>query len=331
MKRFAWFLVAVGSVLGIWADIPKGDNLIRVLKERNKPLTADEIRIRDPFVLVDRAGGRYILYASSGPSGVQAYVSRDLANWERPVQVLTLPAGLCKSVWAPEVHLYKGAYYLFTTLTQPDAEPKPEVMAKDWQPSGVCQRGTWIFRSDSPLGPFKPLKEGPVLPRSLMTLDGTLTVDQGKPYMVYCHEWIQMRDGTMEVVPLKDDLSDRAGEPVRLFAASEAAGAVQDPKRSYVTDGPFLYRSKTDTLLMIWSTFINGSYCVQVVKSESGRVTGPWKGHTPLYQKHGGHGMLFRALDGRLMLALHQPNSGAPERLKLFELEDLGDTLKLKD
>ena len=77
--------------------------------------------------------------------------------------------------------------------------------------------------------------------------------------MVYCHEWIQMRDGTMEVVPLKEDLSDRAGEPVRLFAASEAAGAVQDPKRSFVTDGPFLYRSKNGSLLMIWSTFINNA------------------------------------------------------------------------
>ena len=31
------------------------------------------------------------------------------------------------------------------------------------------------------------------------------------------------------------------------------------------------------------------------------------------------------------MLALHQPNSGAPERLKLFELEDTGDGLRMKD
>ena len=319
MKRFAGWLLVLGCLSVFGAEEPR------------KRLTADEIRIRDPFVLTDREQGRYILYASAGPTGVMAYVSRDLKQWEPPVRVLTLPAGLCSAVWAPEVHVYKGAYYLFTTLTQPAAEPKPVSMAEGWQSSRLCQRGTWIFRSDSPLGPFKPVKEGPVLPRSLMTLDGTLAVDQGKPYMVYCHEWIQMRDGTMEVVPLKEDLSDRAGEPVRLFAASEAAGAVQDPKRSFVTDGPFLYRSKNGSLLMIWSTFINNAYCVQVVKSATGRVTGPWTGHTPIYGKHGGHGMLFHALDGRLMLALHQPNSGAPERLKLFELEDTGDGLRMKD
>ena len=35
-----------------------------------------------------------------------------------------------------------------------------------------------------------------------MTLDGTLYVENGLPYMVYAHEWIQILDGTMEAVPL---------------------------------------------------------------------------------------------------------------------------------
>jgi hypothetical protein len=38
--------------------------------------------------------------------------------------------------------------------------------------------------------------------------------------------------------------------------------------------------------------------------------------------------MIFRAFDGRLMLVLHQPFSRA--KGKLFELEDTGDTVRIK-
>ena len=38
--------------------------------------------------------------------------------------------------------------------------------------------------------------------------------------------------------------------------------------------------------------------------------------------------MLFRAFDGRLMLVLHQPFRQA--RGKLFEMEDAGDTLRIR-
>jgi len=40
--------------------------------------------------------------------------------------------------------------------------------------------------------------------------------------MVYAHEWIQVIDGTMEAIRLKDDLSDSIGEPIHLFKASDA-------------------------------------------------------------------------------------------------------------
>ncbi|UKI17739.1 MAG: hypothetical protein L6V80_06255 [Bacteroidales bacterium] len=44
-----------------------------------------------------------------------------------------------------------------------------------------------------------------------MALDGTLWVEDGKPYMVYCHEWVQVMDGEMKVVELTRDLSAREG------------------------------------------------------------------------------------------------------------------------
>ena len=50
----------------------------------------------------------------------------------------------------------------------------------------------------------------------------------------------------------------------------------------------------------------------------------------PLFEKDGGHGMIFKTFEGELRLVLHSPNGGGLERAHLFELEDCGDTLKLK-
>ena len=65
-------------------------------------------------------------------------------------------------------------------------------------------------------------------------------------------------------------------------------------------------------------------------RSASGRLRGPWvQQAAPLFAEDGGHGMIFRRFDGQLMLVLHQPNKER-ERARLFELEDAGDTLRIK-
>jgi hypothetical protein len=38
--------------------------------------------------------------------------------------------------------------------------------------------------------------------------------------------------------------------------------------------------------------------------------------------------MLFRAFDGRLLMAIHQPNRRI-ERARFFEVDDSGDTIRL--
>jgi hypothetical protein len=128
-------------------------------------------------------------------------------------------------------------------------------------------RGTMIAVSDSPEGPFTLLKkDGPVTPPDFMTLDGTLYVDPaGKPWMVYAHEWIQKIDGTIEALPLKDDLSAAAGDPILSVqglrcAVAQRAGRAQRPRRHYVTDGPELFRTKDGHLLMLWSSYEKNSF-----------------------------------------------------------------------
>lgn len=304
----------------------------------DKLLKTEEIRVRDPFIYADAESGTYYLYAQSenrqgsGYKGVEVYTSKDLINWLPPKTVLFLPKEAdVFMVWAPEVHEYKDAFYLFVTLTSHRTLPeKKPVESRSWPAMHV--RGTHVFHADQPTGPFKPLKNTSHTPEGWMALDGTLFVEDGTPYMVFCHEWVQMIDGTMDVVQLKADLSATVGQPQVLFKASDAPGARTEPTAGKVTDGCFLYRSpKSGKLFMIWSSFISGSgYCVLLAESQSGGIKGPWINQKPIYKENGGHGMLFQAFDGRLMMALHQPNNRGKERLHLFEVADTGQTLEIR-
>lgn len=303
--------------------------------------TLADINIRDPFILADASTGTYYMYRSSSvqtPSGkelggVETYKSKDLRSWEGPHRVFTVADDnwITGTVWAPEVHQYNGKYYLFATLNS-------DIKWKKSQPGWLDYtfRGTQVFCSDSPEGPFKPFGVTPHTPIDRMALDGTLWVEDGIPYMVYCHEWVQVVDGAMELVRLAPDLSAPAGNPVTLFNASAApwsTGNVNpDPlPLSYVTDGCFLYRTKTGKLLMIWSSFIHGDYAIGIAESTTGRIAGPWKQQdTPLFSKDGGHGMIFRSFDGKLYITFHGPNDWGHEKAHIYEIEDTGDTLTLK-
>lgn len=300
-----------------------------------------DLYVRDPYILPNRASGEYFLYKagqvknSDGKevTGVVAYKSRDLKSWTGPFTVYATPADNWARgpVWAPEVHEYKGKYYLFATINTDLEWKKKEA---DWPKYNF--RGTQVFLAESPLGPFLPFGKMPHTPIGEMALDGTLWEEDGHPYMIYCHEWVQEVDGAMKVVRLKPDLSAAADIPARLFNASAAewsTGSRHDNGRtSYVTDGCFLFRSKSGKLLMIWSSFKNGKYAIGVASSYTGSVLGPWEQQKePLFDQHGGHGMLFKTFDGRLVLTFHSPNSpGGTERAQLYEIDDTGETLVLK-
>ena len=296
-------------------------------------LTRADFRIRDPFVLAE--GGVYYLYESKpwdGGRGVFVRRSADLEHWTDKRQAMRVADDLpVRKVWAPEVHRHDGRYYLFVTLTL-EKGAYPVAALVPGREEFVEPRGTWVYVSDSPMGPFEPVKKGPVPPKDWMTLDGTLYVEDGQPYMVFCHEWCQVKDGRMCYAPLSPDFSSFTAAPTTMFKASEAMEGAGD-----ITDGPFLYRSpKNGALYMIWSNTVRrkGSkdpdYCVFVRRSSSGRLAGPWSKDGLLFGENGGHGMMFKAFDGRLMLTLHQPNATPDERMALFEVEDTGETLRIK-
>jgi GH43 family beta-xylosidase len=296
----------------------------------------EDIHIRDPYILTDEESGWYYMYRSSTLTnadgeqrgGVEVFKSKDLKHWTEPKRVFTVPEDnwITGAVWAPEVHLYKGKYYLFATLNSKLTWKKGKA---NWPP--YTFRGTQIFHADNPEGPFLPFAPIPHTPMDYMALDGTFWEENGKVYMIFCREWVEVVDGTMELQELEPDLSAPVGRPVRLFCASDAPWSPAD-RESYVTDGCFLFRTKTDKLLMIWSSFTQSGYALGIAESVTGKVAGPWKQHRePLLSENGGHGMIFNSFDGKLYLIIHQPNNPAGrERARIVELEDTGDTLSIK-
>jgi len=283
-----------------------------------------DIHIRDPFVVPAADESIYYLFGTncagswgSREHGFQYFVSRDLRGWNGPFPAFLPPADFWAEgdFWAPEVHPYRGRWYLFGSLK---AEQH-------------C-RATQIFVADHPRGPYRPHGDGPVTPSDWECLDGTLHVEaDGSPWIVFCHEWVQVEEGTICAMPLTPDLRAPAGKPERLFGASDAPwcepAREHNGKRFYVTDGPFLWRTAGGELLMLWSSFIreggNNIYCQATAHSQSGSVHGPWiQSPTPLFAADGGHGMLFRAFDGQLMLALHSPNAYPHERPRFLPVSE---------
>ncbi|MGI6366959.1 MAG: glycoside hydrolase family 43 protein [Anaerolineae bacterium] len=301
-----------------------------------------DIRVRDPHILPLPDTGTYYLTCALGRSedapagGVQVLWSQDLQRWQGPRVVYRVPEDAWgrAGVWAPEMHRYAGRYWLLLTHNSEAALPGQRpgaVRQAGWPP--LVRRGSQVLVSSSPLGPFTELANRPTLPPELMTLDGTLWLEDGQPYMVYCHEWVQLGDGAVAAVPLMADLSALAGEPQVLFHGSDAPWATPSSSRpgSWVTDGPSLFHTASGTLLMIWSGFGRGGYTTGLARSASGRLSGPWVQQTePLFEADGGHGTVFRRLDGQLMLVLHQPNRTPEERARIFELEDLGDSVRIR-
>ncbi len=294
--------------------------------------TLAELRIRDPFILPDPDTQTYYLCTSLRPSedsprhGVGVYTSKDLATWEGPTTVFETPPDFWAQgpIWAPEMHAYRGRYYLFLTFSTDELLGEAKA---DWPP--LVKRGTQVLVSDSPLGPFRPFSNRSHTSEEQMALDGTLWVEEGVPYMVYCHEWVQVGDGAIDCVRLRDDLSGTVGDAFTLFRGSDAPRTRPGQDR-YVTDGPFLYRGRTGQLFMLWSTFGWRGYTTLVAISESGTIFGPWRQlPRPLFAEDGGHAMIFYTFDGVPMVALHHPNRSPHERMLLFELEDEGDGLAL--
>ena len=285
-------------------------------------LKRQDVYIRDPFIVPVKEKRVYYMFGTTDKNcwgdekatGFDYYVTSDLENFDGPYPAFRPPQGFWadRNFWAPEVHFYNGKYYMFATFCSPEGK-----------------RGTQVLVSSSIEGPYIENSKGPITPPDWMCLDGTLYIDQdSNPWLVFCHEWVEVYDGEIWAARLSDDLKRIVDKPVLLFTASNAPWTtsikVKDSRECFVTDGPFLFRTQNGSLLMLWSSFDREKrYCVGVAKSLSGDILGPWQHKPePIFLNDGGHGMLFRTFEGELMLSVHSPNSRGNERPLFVKVDE---------
>lgn len=261
--------------------------------------------------------GKYYLYGTRVgiPNGFDVYISEDLENWTSAKPVFEYVEGSWAETdfWAPEVYLYHGRFYMFASFK-----------------GSKRHRGTAILVSSRPDGLFVEHSDGAVTPTEWECLDGTLYVSEnGTPYMVFCHEWQQIGNGTVCSVELSRDLKCAVSEPRVLWSAGDAIWAHNlswgQHDVNYVTDGPYLI-SKDHKLIALWSSFNENGYVEAIARSDNGDVTGSWTiDKTLLYDGDGGHGMIFETFDGQCKFVYHSPNTYYDERpcFKDIRMEDL--------
>ncbi len=303
----------------------------RRVRPVRKNIPLDSIVLSDPFILADAKTRMYYMTGTGG----MLWKSPDLKRWEGPYQVTKTDPnswmGPNPMIWAAEIHAYKGKYYYFGTFTN------RAVKIDTVRGNAIERRACHILVSDNPDGPYVPMKDPTYLPANMPTLDNTLWVDKDKkPYMVYCYEWLQNWNGTIEKIELKPDLSGTIGNGKVLFRASDSPWSrekVADGKEkpNKVTDGPYLFKTKTGRLGMIWTSWIHDVYTQGLAYSKSGTLDGPWiHEKDPITPLNFGHGMLFRTLEGKLLMSIHSHKSinGRYVRVPhLFQCDVSGDKL----
>lgn len=322
MKKILFLITILGACLSVLAQ-PRGRRPVRT----NVPI--DSIILSDPFILADKKTNKYYM---TGTGGI-LWKSDDLKLWSGPYDVARTDTaswmGKNPMIWAAEIHEYRDKYYYFATFTN------SKVKIDTVKGNPIERRASHVLISDNPDGPFLPFGDKTYLPANMPTLDATFWIEDGKPYMLYCHEWLQNWNGTVEKIQLKDDLSGTMGPRRILFFANESPWSKEQLPNSVVpnkvTDGPYVFRTQTGRLGIIWTSWVNNDYTQGVAYSDNGKLNGNWvQEPLPITPPNFGHGMLFRTLQGKLLMSIHSHKDVNGRYIRyphLFEVDDSGDKI----
>ena len=217
---------------------------------------SDSVPVHDPVMIVQ--DGTYYLFATG--DGIAVHSSKDLTRWKQeppvferaPEWTFKTVAGFKGHIWAPDISLHNGTYYLYYAISQP---------GKITSAIGVATNKT--LERSSP--DFAWVDRGMVLQsvanRDLWNaIDPQLVVDeQGTPWMAFGSFW-----SGLKLVKMAPDFT-RVAEPQEWYAIAKRERSVlradTDPEPASI-EAPFIFRKSGYYYL-----FVSWDFCCRGIKS----------------------------------------------------------------
>lgn len=230
------------------------------------PLVTDDgsvLRVADPCVCMYE--GRYYLSASMA-DGLESYVSDNLLTWTRLGRIEILPPDdpLKTCIWASEVHLHAGKYYLTYSGWNPAAETLE----------------TNLGIGDTPYGPFTLIASPLIHLEGKNAIDANIFVDDDGSAFVYFSENGTSEEykayGALRQARLKPDFTGIDGEimPVNEEYADWELKSLERGVRCNEAPTVFKYRGRYYMTYSANETHM-GDYGIGVQTADS--PLGPWK------------------------------------------------------
>ena len=231
------------------------------------------ISVHDPVMI--RQDGVYYVFCTG--NGISMFSSPDMVNWKQENPVFaSAPQWVIKelprfrnSMWAPDISLYKGNYYLFYAVS---------AFGKNTSCIGLAMNKT--LHTDSP--DYKWIDLGRVLESvpgrdNWNAIDPNLIIDEaGIPWLDFGSFW-----GGIKLVRLRDDLTGIFSDPQEWYTL---ARRYRDPYTNDEDAGnaqieaPFIFRKSNFYYLFVsWDkccSGVNSTYKVAVGRSV--KITGPY-------------------------------------------------------
>ena len=234
---------------------------------------SQNISVHDPVMI--RQDGIYYVFCTG--NGISMFSSPDMVNWKQEKPVFSAaPEWVIKelprfrnSMWAPDISLYKGNYYLFYSVS---------AFGRNTSCIGLAMNKT--LHTDSP--DYKWVDLGCVIQSipgrdNWNAIDPNLITDEsGIPWLNFGSFW-----GGIKLVKLKDDLTGIVTLPQEWYTL---ARRLRDPYTDDRNAGgaqieaPFIFRRGNFYYLFVsWDkccSGVNSTYKVAVGRSV--KVTGPY-------------------------------------------------------
>ena len=239
---------------------------------RNCNAQVSDIRVHDPVMI--RQNGTYYVFCTG--FGISVFSSKDLTNWTRLKPVFEHPpewatravAGFRGHIWAPDISLHEGVYYLYYSVS---------AFGKNTSCIGMATNTT--LDQDDP--DYRWVDHGMVVEsvpgRDLWNaIDPNLILDEeGTPWLVFGSFWRGLKlcrlNGKLDGPSDPQEWYTVAARPRDYYTDERDAG-------EGAIEAPFIFRKNGYFYLFVsWDYCCRGlesNYKIMVGRSE--KVTGPY-------------------------------------------------------